>query len=64
MNTPKVTVFLSTYNQVKYVRKALDSIFMQETTFPYEVVVADDYSTDGTRDIILEYQKRFPKMLT
>ena len=30
MNEPKVTVFLSTYNQVKYVHKALDSIFMQE----------------------------------
>lgn len=63
MNEPKVTVFLSTYNQVKYIRKALDSIFMQETSFPYEVVVADDYSTDGTRDVILEYQARHPDML-
>lgn len=63
MNEPKVTVFLSTYNQVKYIRKALDSIFMQETTFPYEVVVADDYSTDGTRDVILGYQQRYPDKL-
>ena len=63
MNEPKVTVFLSTYNQVKYVHKALDSIFMQETTFPYEVVAADDYSTDGTRDVILEYQARYPDKL-
>jgi glycosyltransferase involved in cell wall biosynthesis len=63
MNEPKVTVFLSTYNQVKYIRKALDSIFMQETSFPYEVVVADDYSTDGTRDVILEYQAKHPDIL-
>lgn len=63
MNTPKVTVFLSTYNQVKYIRKALDSIFMQKTSFPYEVVVADDFSTDGTRDVILEYQARYPDIL-
>ena len=63
MTVPKVTVFLSTYNQVKYVRKALDSIFMQETSFPFEVVVADDYSTDGTRDIILEYQAKYPDIL-
>ena len=49
MEEPKVTVFLSTYNQVKYIRKALDSIFMQKTNFPFEVVVADDFSTDGTR---------------
>lgn len=64
MDDPKVTVFLSTYNQVNYIRKALDSIFMQETSFSFEVVVADDYSTDGTRDIILEYQSRFPDILT
>ena len=63
MKEPKVTVFLSTYNQEKYVRKALDSIFMQETSFPYEVVVADDFSTDGTREIILEYQSRHPDVL-
>ena len=63
MNEPKVTVYLSTYNQVKYIHKALDSIFMQETSFPYEVVVADDFSTDGTRDVILEYQARYPDIL-
>lgn len=63
MKEPKVTVFLSTYNQEKYIRKALDSIFMQETAFPYEVVVADDFSTDGTREIILEYQSRYPDIL-
>ena len=63
MDKPKVTVFLSTYNQVNYIRKSLESIFMQATTFPYEVVVADDYSTDGTRDIILEYQDRYPDNL-
>lgn len=63
MNKPKVTIYLSTYNQVKYIHKALDSIFMQETTFPYEVVVADDYSTDGTRDVILEYQTKYPEVL-
>ena len=63
MSELKVTVFLSTYNQVKYVRKALDSIFMQKTSFPYEVVVADDCSTDGTQDVILEYQAKYPEIL-
>lgn len=63
MNEPKVTVYLSTYNQVKYIHKALDSIFMQETSFPFEVVVADDFSTDGTRDVILEYQAKYTDIL-
>ncbi len=63
MENVKVTVWLSTYNQEKYIRKALDSIFMQETDFPFEVVAADDCSTDGTQDVILEYQSRYPEIL-
>lgn len=56
----KVTVYLSTYNQAEYVAQALDSILMQKTTFPFEIVAADDCSTDRTQEIILDYQKRFP----
>ena len=60
MTQPKVTVWLSTYNQEPYVAQALDSILMQKTSFPFEVVAADDCSTDGTQRVILEYQARFP----
>ena len=60
MENVKVTVYLSTYNQEPYVAQALDSILMQKTDFPFEVVAADDCSTDRTQEIILDYQKRFP----
>ena len=56
----KLTVWLSTYNQEKYVAQALDSILMQKTEFPFDVLAADDCSTDGTQRIILDYQKRYP----
>lgn len=56
----KVTVYLSTYNQEEYVAQALDSILMQQTSFPFEIVAADDCSTDRTQEIILDYQRRFP----
>lgn len=56
----KVTVWLSTYNQEPYVAQALESILMQKTDFPFEIVAADDCSTDRTQEIILDYQKRFP----
>ena len=56
----KVTVYLSTYNQEEYVAQALDSILMQKTTFDFEIIAADDCSTDGTQAIILDYQRRFP----
>lgn len=60
MEDVKVTVWLSTYNQAPYVAQALDSILMQKTSFPFEIVAADDCSTDGTQAIILDYQKRYP----
>lgn len=56
----KLTVWLSTYNQEEYVAQALDSILMQKTSFPFDILAADDCSTDGTQKVILEYQKRYP----
>ena len=63
MDRPKVTVYLSTYNQQEYVAQALDSILMQKTSFSYEVLVADDCSTDDTQKVILEYQKQYPDII-
>ena len=63
MEEPKVTVVLSTYNQEKYVRQALDSILMQKTSFPFEILAADDCSSDGTQQIITEYQGKYPNLI-
>lgn len=63
MENVKVTVWLSTYNQEPYVAQALDSILMQKTNFPFEIVAADDCSTDRTQAIILDYQKRYPNKI-
>ena len=60
MENVKVTVWLSTYNQEPYVAQALDSILMQKTDFPFEIIAADDCSTDRTQEIILDYQERYP----
>lgn len=64
MSQPKVTVYLSTYNQEEYVAQALDSILMQKTSFPFEVIAADDCSTDGTQQVILDYQARYPGVIS
>ena len=63
MENEKVTVWLSTYNQAPYVAQALDSILMQKTTFPFAVIAADDCSTDGTQEVILQYQKQYPDQI-
>ena len=62
-NEIKVTVYLSTYNQQEYVAQALDSILMQKTSFPFELIAADDCSTDDTQKIILEYQAKYPDII-
>ena len=49
-----------TFNHVNYIRKALDSFLMQKTDFAFEILVHDDPSTDGTSEIIREYEARYP----
>ncbi len=57
---PKVSVVTITYNQDKYIRQFLDGFVMQKTDFDFEVIVADDHSTDKTQDIIREYADEYP----
>lgn len=48
----KLSVIFITYNHAQYVEKALMSVVNQKTDFPFEVVVGDDCSTDGTQEIL------------
>ena len=63
MDQPLLSVSLITYNQAKFIRQCLDGIMMQRTTFPIEILVHDDASTDGTQDIIKEYTARYPGLI-
>jgi len=58
--TPLVTVRMITYNHGPYVAQAIDSALMQETNFPWELLIVDDCSTDNTRDICKDYARRHP----
>ena len=58
--TPLVSVCVCTYNQEHYIADCLESIVTQETTFPYEVIVGDDASTDRTSEIVADYARRYP----
>ena len=58
-NTPLVTVCLITYNQRLYVEHAINSILSQKVNFEWELIIADDFSTDGTQLIIQEYKKKY-----
>ncbi|KKG09287.1 glycosyltransferase [Methanosarcina sp. 2.H.A.1B.4] len=60
---PLVSICCITYNQEKYIRDAIESFLMQETDFPFEIIIHDDASTDGTADIIREYEKKYPRII-
>lgn len=60
---PLVTVQVYAYNKEKYIAQCLDSILSQKTNYEYEVIVAENPGTDHTREILLNYQKRFPEKI-
>ena len=48
----RVSVLIATYNQEKYIEQAVRSVLAQRTTFDYEIVIAEDCSTDRTPEIL------------
>lgn len=63
VDDPLVSVGMLVYNQKKYIGSAIESILLQEVNFNFEIVIADDCSTDGTREIILEYAEQYPEII-
>lgn len=65
MKSKEVLVSISciTYNHVQYIRQCLDGFLMQQTNFAFEVLIHDDCSTDGTTEIIKEYELMYPDII-
>jgi len=59
----KLSVCIFTYNHNAYIGKAIESALTQVTDFEFEIVVGEDCSTDGTREIVEYYQRKFPKKI-
>jgi glycosyltransferase involved in cell wall biosynthesis len=57
---PVVSVTVPTYQHIGYIRDCLDGILMQKTEFHYEILLGEDDSTDGTREICREYAEKHP----
>jgi len=56
----KVAVVITCYNQELYIAKALDSVLSQKTSFPYKIMISDDASKDRSREILKQYEQRYP----
>ena len=58
-----VSALVVTYNHEQFVRQALDSALAQRLPQPYEILVSEDCSTDGTREIVQEYAESHPHLI-
>ena len=63
MIQPLVSIVCATYNQEKYIAQALDSFLMQQCNCNFEIIIHDDCSTDGTTEIVREYEKKHPNQI-
>jgi glycosyltransferase involved in cell wall biosynthesis len=60
---PKVSVAVITFNHASFITQALEGVVNQKTNFDWEIVIGDDYSTDGTREILTSYAARHPERI-
>lgn len=63
MSEPLVSVKMITYNHAPYIARAIEGVLQQKTNFPFELVIGEDCSADGTRAIVFDFQKKYPKIV-
>lgn len=63
MKLPLVSICCITYNHANFIKDAIEGFLAQKTDFPFEIIIHDDASTDGTTDIIVEYKNKFPEII-
>jgi glycosyltransferase involved in cell wall biosynthesis len=60
---PLVSILCTTFNQKRYLEDALRGFLMQRTDFPFEIIIHDDASTDGTIELLHDYADRYPRLI-
>ena len=58
-----VSVMCTAFNHEEYIRQALEGMVSQKTDFDYEILINDDVSSDGTADIIREFEAKYPEKI-
>lgn len=63
LQAPVVTVLMITYNHGPYLAEAIEGVVNQVCSFPFELIIGEDRSTDNTLEVALAYQKRYPHLI-
>lgn len=58
-----VAIWMVTYNHQDYIAQAIESVMKQKTSFHYKLYIGEDCSTDNTRQICIQIQKKFPEKI-
>ncbi len=58
-----VSICCATYNHERYLRKALNGVLAQKVDFRYQIIICEDCSTDGSKQIVKEYEERYPEKI-
>lgn len=61
--TPLLSIVMITYNHAPYIKEAIESCLSQKTSFPFELIVCDDASTDGTSEIVSQYAEKHDNLV-
>lgn len=64
LKNPVVSVIIPSYNRANTVGQTIDSILQQRCNFDFEIVIGDDCSTDNVREVLQDYQKKYPEKIT
>ena len=63
-NQPLVSVCILTYNHQDYIDQAINGALNQVINFPIEIIIVDDFSSDGTREILKQYQLKNSELIS
>ncbi len=63
MTVPLVSIMMITYNHASFIAQAIEGVLQQKANFLFELVIGEDCSTDGTREIVFQYQKKYPDII-
>ena len=59
----RISVYITSYNQKNYLIEAIDSL-LNQTLRPFQIIIADDCSTDGSQEVISGYTSHYPDLIT
>lgn len=58
----KISVFITSYNQKEYLAEAIESV-LNQTWHPSQIIIIDDYSEDGSQELIAGYASRYSDLI-